>query len=266
MYRDRRRTSNIDGYKIIALFNVALLIGSIFYLIYSQALWVWNIYGVILLAIFVINLFLSIRSTKSFISYTYTLLSFFTMLALPFLNMGSSLDPGKTSSQNPLSVMMILSLLLVGAIQAANIPPKKRYYASTIVYRRRTSIYVRLLKGIPLFIVLLILSALSILAALVFKVGKDYFTEVVFAQTSMFFALAIWSLGSFIQKVLKERDNVAIKTVSAVITIFGFLAAAIPFAIIPFTGRDASRRYDEVFRNSYARDTVLRNTVFSVGE
>lgn len=267
LYRDRgRRTTHFDFYKLISLLNVLILIGTIFYIIYGTAEPAWNIFGQALLLILIINLLISFKSRGNLISYVYCTISFFFMLIIPFINMGASLYPGNITSLSPWPFVTIILLLLTGSVQAAQISPEKRSYGLNTYYQRRSSLLSRILKKIPLLIIILILTGMTVITIMVFRTGKDLFTEVVAAQISMFAALAILSLGIMILKTLKEKDAIVLKTIVTVITIFGFTAGLIPFVSTPVTAGRALKEYRKAYPPVSINERGMRNTMFSIPE
>lgn len=239
------------SYAIMLFLNVlALLLGIVFLMNKSQNLFS-NVYGVLMLVVFLGNIRMAYRETlnRAF-GDLYLIFSFLIMFALPFINTLVSSLPSIHKTQSILSVVMVFSLhFLGGNLSISNLFGQSKKVENTSNQKER--VY-KVWTGGWIQKVLLILLVLGLIYGLILaigllRIGKSWYSEIFVSEFALFFAIAFLSLGILLHRFLGQEGFRIVKALVRTVTIATFMIFMLPIIFLPILLKGAALEYEAAF-------------------
>lgn len=239
--------------KILLVSNVISFLLSIVYVFLPDQTLFWNAFGLVMMATLTGNILVSFAdSHHKSLEIGYLILSSAGMLVVMGLNTITSLIPSYTASRSIISIVIMLSFFVMGAIltRTALLDKKKLHFSQFHVSfrkNRRTGLTGRrvLLGLIGFLLVLGLLMAFFMLVPISIGVA-----EVILSQYSLFYSLIFLSLAGLFLKLshLKKRSW----RWYGVLSLGGalFIAFNVPLAFLPSMLSNAQANYSEAFGES----------------
>lgn len=261
------RDSFHKSYHIIMLNinSLSLILGVIYFFVGKGNLF-WNFYGLLMLVTFLGNIGLAYREEKNKgIGYFYLLLSSLFLLIVPLINTAASALPTNHKSQSLISVILLLSLFLIGGNIAMQdwLSQKGKEEApikeaeSKIIHDTRRHLS-------NLFVILLsaLLYGGLFLAINLFRKYKLGILEVFISEYALFFAIVFLGIGVLIIKLMNTKKYYLYYTIVLTTTIFIFMVCMMPFVAIPVLRTDAKWAYETAFGQDFKNDSSYQNEYF----
>ncbi|WP_423189281.1 alpha/beta hydrolase [Alkalibacterium sp. f15] len=241
-------------FKSLFMLNIISLLLTIAYNLFPGENVLWNGYGLILIVTLTSNIVASmIGSRYRKLDITYLLLSSIGMLFVMLVNTGASLTPTNETSTSVVSIIMLLSLLVVGAVitRSPLIHTTKRQTSATLSADRPEKKTGKTARKVLLVFLALSLLIGAIMAIIMVTNISFRVTEVLISQYSLFYSFIFLSIAALFLKlsIYKRRSLMSYAVISLGIGLFGVFA--LPFMSIPALLNEAEKNYTEAFGNEW---------------
>ncbi len=259
-----KATNFIPLLKATFVLNVLSLLLGIIYLFYQQMNFFWNMYGVLMISTFLVNiLFATMEKKQKVLSYTYLILSALWMYMVLIINTIVSLNPFNMNSQSTISILMILSLFFLGGLLSyhciADVKKQDKPISSMDSSISNRGISVK--NGVIIFLSAILYGGLFLAISLL-KVEKNYLIEAFLSEYALFYAIAFLSIGTLIMKLLNRKKYHLYYSIVFTITIIMFVIFILPFFYIPSLMNKAEGNYKKVFSAEYKANPIYSTAAF----
>jgi acetyl esterase/lipase len=260
---------------IIAAANFACLTMSGFYILSNTESFLWNLFGIVILVTFILNLVYIYFDGNNKLKYLYVFLFLICMAILPVSNTISSLLVDERSSLILISYLcMLLPFILGSSISVVELFCSKSvsYYGEKH-YSINDKKY-KLGNGKVSFYCSIILS-LIVLIGIVYSYlfltarHRNLFGSVG-AQLSLLWGYVFLSAGVAALKLNRKHKEYAYKTSILVAVSITFIVCTVPLLLTPFIIKEARREFYTAFSpntesiNNMNNNLYLMKTVFSL--
>ncbi|WP_157967316.1 MULTISPECIES: alpha/beta hydrolase [Paraliobacillus] len=214
---------------MLILANSLTIIAGIVYLLIDSSNGLWNIYGIFMMLTLLGNFIVAaIPSNQKGLDYFYLTFTILIMLLLPILNSIASFDPLNTTSRSMVSIILLLSLFILGGIIAGT----TRKSLNNMGYIRFSNTMTQDKKGffhilmISLWILCLLLGA-YVSFLLIRGENNGSIVELFVPGYALFFSLITLAIVALI---LRMRTGKNLSFISIITSIIG-IAVSITFSV-----------------------------------
>lgn len=265
----RRKSRKNSLFGVLFIANTLSLCLGVVYLFSDNPGVGWNIYGFLMILTLVGNLMIQLQTSplKQF-DFVYLLLFNSGMLLIPVLNTYSSAALMDYDSISKLSISIILSIYLLGAVVSLirlSDSNRMNYFTDNFSKTASGSRFTKAFKKIVLLLyTLLLLSGIYISYDLLDKDGAGL-TEVFIPQLALFFGLFFLGIACSILR-LYPRNRKSVFSISVLLVGFiVFVICLLPLSSIPDLITDAKENYESAFGAATLEEIELLDKEFFKG-
>jgi len=252
---------------IITGLNILALAGSITYLIHPTPYLFFNLYGYVILLTLLGNIILAYSGGMyRYLDYCYLLIHIVSMLLIPIMNTLASSNVQNKTSQSIFVLILYNAIFLYGAASAGlrikyDIKSRKSDFDTKT--QARSGRFRNIIRWIVVLLLCLVLFFGFFLIYIILGKDTNNMIEVFIPEYAIFWGLLMLGVSILIVKLMwRNKGSVPdfSPTINKIILAAGIIICAIclvPFAVVPFTIRDADSAYREAFGSGYLDDKSI---------